>query len=326
MRILIADDDRITRKLLDTHLRNCGHDVVACSEGESAWHMLKKRNGPQLAILDWVMPGIDGVEICRRLRNIQTENYTYVILLTSKKGKENMVEGFDAGADDYVLKPFDPTELQMRVRVGARTIRLHEDLRSALKMSEFRASHDCLTGLWNRGAILDVLDGELSRVRRREDSLSIIMADIDFFKRINDRFGHLTGDAVLRGVSARLMALLRPYDSVGRYGGEEFLMVIPGCSTDDGWSVAERLRREFGDSPVGTSEGVFPVTLSLGVASVRPGRVLPADELIRRADVALYRAKEKGRNRVELGGQPEKPLEVRARGESTPFLYEGFAQ
>ncbi len=317
MRLLIADEDRFSRQAMETHLGKCGHDVVVCSEGNEAWNILHQADAPQLAVLDWMMPGRNGIEICRKLRDMANEKYTYIILLASSKGPADVVDAFNAGADDYVPKPFDPGELQMRVRVGVRLIQLQADLRSALRRSEFKASHDTLSGLWNRGAIVDTLEEELARGRRQMSAVSIVLADLDFFKRINDRYGHAAGDAVIRRASARLAAGVRPYDSIGRYGGEEFLIVLPGCDTKNACKVATRLRKEFEENPICTSEGVFPVTLSLGVASANPGQEFVADDLIRHADAALYRAKEKGRNRVEWDRQPEEAPFLWRTGETT---------
>jgi diguanylate cyclase (GGDEF)-like protein len=225
--------------------------------------------------------------------------YIYIVLLTSRNDAGDMVSGLEAGADDYVVKPFDPQELKVRVRAGRRVVQLQEDLLKALEISEFRATHDVLTGIWNRAAIFETLRRELARARREGTPVGAIIADVDHFKRINDEHGHLTGDAVLKAVAQRLITAVRPYDSVGRYGGEEFLMVLPGCDLDDAGNLAERLCSLFDVKDIETSEGTFHITLSCGVAAYRGLEEPDIDSLIRSADEALYRAKRLGRNRVE---------------------------
>ena len=293
MKILIADDDRVTRGLLKSRLSKWGHEVITCENGDEALEYLSREDPPKLAVLDWMMPGISGVDICRRVRSIHDHPYTYLILLTSKDETADIVEGLDSGADDYIVKPFNPNELKVRVRAGVRLARLQEQLRSALELSEYRASHDPLTGLLNRGAILNTLRKELERAKRDNSTVSVIIADIDHFKTINDRYGHPAGDAVLIETARRLDSAVRPYDSVGRYGGEEFLIVVPECTVVAAAQVAERIREAFSNEPIHTSENVVVVTLSSGVAEANPMGPKGQDEVIRFADAALYRAKEK---------------------------------
>ncbi len=299
MRVLVAEDDPITRKLLQAHLTRWGHEVVVCADGAEAWDILSRDDSPRLAVLDWMMPGMDGVTICREIRTQERQSYIYVILLTAKTRKEDVIEGLEAGADDYIAKPFDAHELQVRVRAGSRIIRLQEDLMSALAASEYQASHDALTGILNRKAIIELLKKELLRADRQTAPVGVIIADLDHFKGINDSHGHLAGDVVLKEVAALMMKSVRPYDSAGRYGGEEFLIVCPACDAECAHGVAERLRCLLSATPLVTTEGVFNVTMSFGVASVNCEGV-DADSIIRMADHALYEAKELGRNRVQL--------------------------
>ena len=262
--------------------------------------MLQAADPPRLAILDWMMPGMDGTEICRRVRREGREPYTYIILLTALSGEENLCAGMDAGADDYLTKPFRVNELRVRLRAGRRIVDLQDELIAARDALSIKASHDPLTGLWNHEEIICALQRELARARRGPEPVGAIMADIDHFKLVNDGFGHMAGDAVLRAVSAKMTERMRRYDAVGRYGGEEFLIVLPGCGAKDAAALAERLRQGICDSPLLTPEGLIPVTISLGVSASSGGEA-DAGALIRAADQALYRAKENGRNRVEVG-------------------------
>jgi len=301
MRILVAEDDSITRRLLQAHLTQSGHEVVACADGGQAWKVLNADDPPNLVVLDWMMPGMDGVTICRELRKREEQGYTYIILLTGKTGTKDVIEGLEAGADDYIMKPFDAHELKVRVRAGSRIIQLQQQLVAALTASEYQALHDHLTGLWNRRAITGVLDRELARTHRHHGSLGVVMGDLDHFKRINDTYGHLAGDEVLRQVAQRIVSLVRPYDAVGRYGGEELLIVCPGSDTERTRRMAERLRQSLSESPLIVSEGTFvEVSMSFGVTSIQQDPKRDAGSLIREADEALYRAKEMGRNRVEV--------------------------
>lgn len=312
MRILVAEDDAITRRLLHAHLTKWGHQVTTCADGSEAWRVLKTDESPRLVILDWMMPGMDGVSICREIRKAETPPYVYIILLTARTSKEDVVTGLEAGADDYIVKPFDSHELRVRVRAGSRIITLQEGLMAALAKSDYQATHDALTDLWNRKAILDRLRGELARARREGGHVAVVLADVDHFKRVNDTYGHMAGDAVLREAVNRLAVSMRPYDLMGRWGGEEFLMVLPDCDYREAADVAERLRRLLNEKPLATTEGTFPVTMSFGVAIGGGGGSLDADTVIKRADDALYMAKNSGRNRVEVWQGPDLHCETDA--------------
>jgi len=296
--VLIAEDDPLFRRILQSWLQRWDYTVTAAENGRDAWDVLQKGDAPQLLILDWMMPGMDGLELCRRIRNGEQTPYRYVLLLTAKDDKHDVVAGLEAGADDYLTKPFDVDELRARVRAGRRILELQEELIRAHGALEFEAAHDRLTSLLNRGAIVDALHREVLRSLRTQDPLGIVMADIDFFKKINDSHGHLVGDSVLQEVARRLIATVRDYDLVGRYGGEEFLVVLPGCDARDLVTCAERLCRSIADTRISDLD----VTLSVGVASLRQGghRFLDSEALLRAADAALYTAKAEGRNRVAI--------------------------
>ena len=322
MKVLIAEDDRVSRRLLETRLTNWGYDVVAADDGLEALRKLQSENAPKLVILDWMMPGMDGLQVCRELRKMTDEDYFYIILLTAKGQKENLVQGMEAGADDYIMKPFDAQELKVRLRAGRRMINLQEQLVASLEALRFQATHDPLTGAWNRGAILDILAREMVRTGRENGCLGVAMVDLDHFKLVNDTHGHLTGDTVLRETTRRMQSSLRPYDELGRYGGEEFLVVLPGCDVSNVTTIAERLCRRVSRHPIDVSEGIVPVTISVGVASTGEERTADVKALITAADSALYRAKENGRNRVECSRESDYALQPPKPTDSKPKIVE----
>jgi two-component system, cell cycle response regulator len=300
VKVLIAEDDAVSRRLLEALLTRWGYEVAVTRDGAEAWEVLQGADAPPLAILDWMMPDMDGVEVCRKVRQRGQEPYIYLLLLTTKGRKENIIEGLDAGADDYLTKPFDPHELQVRLRTGMRIVTLQAELIEAREALRIQATHDPLTGVWNRRAIIEMFDNELARSRREELPVAVAIADLDHFKRINDTYGHVVGDTALCEAVSRMRALLRPYDAIGRYGGEEFLIVLPGCTPQDAFRLAERLCIGMSQEPIKIPGGTLEVTSSIGVAASDTIAVLDAMALIRAADAALYRAKAGGRNRVEL--------------------------
>lgn len=301
MRVLIAEDDPVSRRVLQAHLVKWGYDVRVTRDGREAWDALQTDDCPNLAILDWMMPSMDGVEVVRRLRARTPSTYVYVLLLTAKGQKEDIIAGLEAGADDYLTKPFDAQELQARLRTGSRILDLQSELISAHEALRKEATHDYLTGVWNRAGILDILQRECARMVRTKGKISVIMADIDHFKAVNDTYGHLAGDDVLREVSRRMQSSVRSYDSIGRYGGEEFVIVLPDSEAISGTQQAERLRNSVGEKPVETDGLMISVTLSLGVAVMSQNHSDDYQALLRVADSALYRAKESGRNQTCMG-------------------------
>jgi two-component system cell cycle response regulator len=301
MKVLIADDEPVSRRLLELSLRRWGYDVVVASDGHEVSQILAHPNAPKLLVLDWLMPGMDGVELCREIRKQQSESdYTYVLLLTSKRSKRDVVEGLESGADDYLTKPFNPHELKVRLRTGRRILHLMDQLVAAREALRELAMHDALTGLWNRAAIQDSLENELLRGRREGTSLGVVMVDVDRFKSINDEFGHPAGDAVLHEAARTMRSLIRTYDGAGRIGGEEFLVVLPGCDELTAVSHAERIRMALSRLVVTTEQGEIRFTASFGVAVAGRESTYDAGVLIQLADQALYRAKRQGRDRVEL--------------------------
>jgi len=300
MRILIADDDPVSCSLLDRLLNKWGYEVIAARNGTDAWEVLQADPAPRVALLDWMMPGIDGVEICRRVRARSSQPYVYIMLLTANDKVGNLVEGLESGADDYLTKPFHPQELRARLRVGLRMLDLETNLVEARENLRFKASHDALTSIWNRGAIIELLERELSRARREGSSVGILLADIDHFKGINDTRGHLVGDEVLRAVTGRLKGEVRSYDAVGRYGGEEFLILLPGCDNAKLTAKAGQLVKLVERSSIETSAGPVPATISIGGIASGDSPHAELKSLLRAADTALYRAKLSGRNRSEM--------------------------
>ena len=305
MRILIADDSIVSRHLLEATLRKWGYDVAVACDGQQAWNILEAEGAPRVAILDWVMPGMTGVEVCKRLRARSAENpeeqdakYTYVILLSSKNQKEDLIEGMESGADDYLAKPFDQHELKVRLRAGTRIVELQTELVRAREELRDQATKDFLTRIWNRSAIVSILTKELSRAKRENKSVGVVLADIDRFKSVNDTFGHQAGDVVLKEFGQRMTASIRPYDAIGRYGGEEFLVVLPGCDEECLPAQAERLRSALASEPILIGETRHSVTASFGATVWKPGMSVDPETLIRIADDGLYLAKNQGRNRV----------------------------
>lgn len=298
MKILAAEDNPVFQSMLRSMLTKWGYEVIIGTDGNEALRILQSKGAPRLAILDWMMPGMDGVEVCRRVRASGWEPYIYILLLTARTESQDVVEAMDAGADDYLTKPFNTLELGARLRAGRRIIELQEELLVAREALRQQATHDGLTGLFNRTAILEILRNELARADREKQGLAILMVDVDHFKQINDSFGHLAGDTILREAAERMKGAIRRYDSIGRYGGEEFLVVLPGSNAASGLAQAERLRLAFSGSPFILGSASVVITCSVGCTCCL-GPPWEADRLVREADNFLYVAKERGRNRSE---------------------------
>jgi two-component system cell cycle response regulator len=294
--VLVAEDDASSRFRLETALRSWGYQVTSVADGRQAIAALARPDGPSLAVLDWSMPEADGLEVCRALRSNPAARYVYAILLTSHDRDEDVIAGFDAGADDYVTKPFNTKELRARIRSGARIVQLQGQLVAAHEELREKAMHDPLTGLLTRGAFFEISDHEFARAKRSPTPLSIIMADIDHFKSINDRFGHLGGDEVLREIARRLLSTFRKEDAVGRYGGEEFVALAVGCDAPDALGLADRFRQAVESEPFVIGAERLRVTSSVGVVTGTAADGIQG--LVRAADEALYCAKTSGRNKV----------------------------
>jgi two-component system cell cycle response regulator len=285
-----------SRTILTAALRKWGYEPVVVANGLDAWNIMQEPEAPHLVILDWNMPELDGLDVFRRVREASSAAPPYIILLTSMGEKGDIVRGLDAGANDYISKPYDNDELRARIRVGQKMVEMQSELIRTRDALAFEATHDPLTGILNRRAIMARLQEEVARAQRQQTSLHIGMCDIDLFKSINDRYGHQTGDEVLCEFVRILQAELRSYDGLGRYGGEEFLVMSPGAPGIRGDALYSRLNAKVASQPIVTNAGSIPITISIGVA--RCSAASSMDAMIATADDALYRAKRSGRNCV----------------------------
>ena len=304
MKILIVEDNVILSQNLAKNISNWGYKVVTARNGSEAWNTILK-DDIRLAILDWMMPGFDGITLCRKIRKELAKNkskYIYIILLTGKNQQDDIIEGLSAGADDYMVKPANLLELKVRLMNGSRIITL-EDKRIQL------ATTDSLTDLWNRRKIFEIFEEELDRGTREHIHIGAIMIDIDNFKQINDNFGHAAGDRVLAEVAFRLKHALRLYDKIGRYGGDEMLIVLPNCDQNNMAVIAERLRQVICTKKIKTNAGDLNITISLGGASTQNFNEISLDKLLESSDKALYLAKRRGRNCSVVAERKNRSLE-----------------
>jgi diguanylate cyclase (GGDEF)-like protein len=309
VKVLIAEDDAVSRLMLRRSIEQLGHEVLVATDGTDAWE-LYRRTEVDVIVSDWLMPGMDGLDLCRRVRASQRETYTYFMLLTSLEGKQHFMQGMQAGADDYLTKPLDREELQVRLQVASRVTSLHHQLAEKTRELE-RANHalaesarrDPLTGLGNRLQLRE----DLYRLQRWLDrygrSFGVALCDVDRFKLYNDRYGHVAGDEVLQAVSTSVADTIRSGDMAYRYGGEELLIIMPEQSAETSVIAMERVREAVEHLAIehvsNRPHGV--VTISVGLVAIGQGEQLPWEVVLNRADMALYRAKAEGRNRVALG-------------------------
>lgn len=309
MKILIAEDDAVSRTILRRAVEKLGHGCMAATDGEEAWNIFKENPDLDVIISDWMMPGVDGLELCRRVRDDGRDGYTYFIFLTALGDREHLLQGLEAGADDYLSKPLDRDELGMRLTSAMRVTELHRrlafqkgELEKLNRMLFEQSRQDALTSLGNRLRLTEDLRTLQSRAERYGHDYAVVLCDVDFFKAYNDRYGHLAGDDVLRRVAATISSGLRTGDTAYRYGGEEFLMVLPEQDAQAAATTADRLRRAVEGLGIPHAGATPPgvVTMSAGVAT--SAGIGDADALLKAADAALYAAKETGRNRVSRDG------------------------
>jgi len=315
-KILIVDDDPLVLKLLNKYLRAAGHDVLSAINGREAMRIVLNE-GPSIVISDWSMPEMDGIDFCKAIRSIEEIGFVYVIIVTAHTEKNRVVEAFDAGANDFLTKPFHRQELLARVNAGMRIVTLEADLMKKQReiqktnaelmvlnrMLEQMATTDELTRLPNRREAMNRLKEYWALAERHDQPLTCIMLDIDHFKRCNDTYGHDAGDLVLRETARALEWAVRCGEKVYRLGGEEFLVLCPNTNIDDAVRAAERLRRTIEGNRVEFGELSLNVTISAGAAERNEITITP-DDLLKRSDEALYEAKHAGRNTVRVAGVP----------------------
>lgn len=279
MKILLAEDDPVSRRLLESFLDKWGYEVEVTCDGSEAWELIQEPKSPSLVISDWMMPNMDGLELCRKIREMDKSDYIYFIILTSKDRKEDVVKGLEAGADDYLVKPFNKEELKYRVKIGERIITLEHRIRQL-------AATDPLTGILNRRAFIERMEGEIIRAYRETSPMCLILVDIDHFKNINDKYGHQVGDLVLQRFADTLSSSLRRYDFVGRYGGEEFVVCLAGVGLPRARTVAGRLYKKVQEMKISTPDnsGSIQITASFGISCLRLGSIETVDSLTQRAD------------------------------------------
>jgi two-component system chemotaxis response regulator CheY len=306
LRILIAEDDAVSRIILRRAVEMFGHECLAAEDGEKAWEIYRETPGVDAIISDWMMPGMDGLELCRKVRGEERDGYTYFIFLTALGDRDHLLTGLEAGADDYLSKPLDRDELQVRLISVRRVTELHRRLAfqngelEVLNRKLFEQSReDPLTRLGNRLRLREELEALRGRVERYGHNYSAVLCDVDYFKLYNDHYGHLAGDEVLQKVAETIADHCRSGDTAYRYGGEEFLIILPEQSQEAA-AIAGRLRRAVEDLRIPHEAKDPPgiVTISAGVATLSAGANKSADDLLEEADTALYRAKQSGRNRV----------------------------
>ena len=293
--LLIAEENAATRMRLRDWASHWGYRTVLVQNGAQALQVLEQQRSPQIALVSNSLPDYDGIDLCRKIRAARLDYYPFILLSSERSDKNELILASESGADDYIAKPFDDAVLKARLEVARRIYRLQQEWGVLYEELRMRAALDELTGLWNRATLRDLLARELDRARTSNLQTGLLMLDLDHFKNINDTWGHQAGDAVLQEASRRIRHSVRSYDFVGRYGGEEFCIVMPGCSDNQARKRAEMIRLAVCSEPFRVGDAVIPLTISLGATVVPPGEVSLASVLLR-ADVALYHAKASGRN------------------------------
>jgi diguanylate cyclase (GGDEF)-like protein len=298
MRILVVEDEEVTAAVMYATLTSMGHQVTVATDGLGAWRMLQKEHFP-VVLSDWMMPGLDGPTLCRRIRAVGDSPYTYIIMLSVRDRRADRMEGLRAGADDFLVKPFEADELTVRLEIARRIISIQEQLeRQNARLTEL-ATTDDLTGLANRREFRRAIEADFALGRGQGRPPSLILLDVDHFKEFNDTFGHPAGDAALRTLAQALRANSRGHELAARFGGEEFAVVLMGASREEARASAERIRTAL----CKCQWAHRPLTASFGIATSRPGVAGVAAgiaDLVEQADAALYHSKQQGRDRITL--------------------------
>jgi two-component system cell cycle response regulator len=303
--VLLAEDNPVSRKILEKTLQKAGYEFNSVENGREALDLFNGSFFP-IVLTDWLMPEMNGIELCRAIReNNNFSGYVYIIVLTGKDAKDDIVVGLEAGADDYLTKPFDQAELIARLNTAVRILELERSLLTANEKIRLLSVTDPLTGSYNRSYLNDRYPQEIQRAKRFKNPLSLVLCDIDHFKNVNDTYGHLTGDQVLKEVVGSITESLREkVDWVVRYGGEEFLMVLPETGVDGARIVAERVRSAISEMSIKTKENTVHITASFGVTGCdfnATDEKIIMEDMINAADGYLYQSKREGRNRVTVG-------------------------
>jgi two-component system cell cycle response regulator len=296
-KILIIDDSKLILHVAKTILNKQGHDVLLAEDGNIGLQTATGEH-PDLILLDLILPGIDGYEVCQRIKKAHATSEIPVIMLTSKSEAADKVRGLEMGASDYVTKPFDEGELIARVNIHLQIRELHESLKEKNRQLKEMANRDGLTGLYNHRYFQETISKDFQRAVRYHESLSCVMFDIDHFKKFNDNYGHQAGDMVLKTLGGLIEELVRDSDLSARYGGEEFVLIMYHTAPKEALMVAERLRKSVEQHKFQADNLTLAVAISVGVASFPHPEIVDAKTLIECADKALYRAKDEGRNRV----------------------------
>ena len=316
MKILLADDEPIARTMLEHWLTGWSYDVVSVKDGRAALEVLQTAPEVRLAVLDWVMPGLDGVDICRQVRQSRQVPYVYVILLTARDDKHDIARGLDAGADDYLIKPCNPLELRVRLGIAKRVIDLQDQLLVARREAESRALYDALTGVLAKGPALEFLERELARAERTNVPVGVINIQLDLFERLRTERGAEVADRATAEVARRIGKVIRKYDLLARPGEREFLLVLPEAEAEEATKVAQRLRDAISGTPVHVGSAAFRVTACYGVASSaqRPGARM--GQLLGAAGYAVRGAQLQGRDCTQVARPQD--WQASEKAEATP--------
>lgn len=302
--ILVVDDDVVSRTVVQKYLLKAGFEVLCAGNGKEAMSIFNQRFCP-IVLTDWMMPEITGPQLCRMIRETKTESYVFIILITSRDSKTDIVSGLEAGADDYLTKPIHQAELIARIKTGIRILNLEQSLKSANDEIRLLSITDPLTGCYNRTYLGEQFPQELIRSQRYHHPLAVVLVDLDHFKKVNDTYGHQAGDLVLKNIAKCIIGQIREkVDWVVRYGGEEFLIILPETDCAGATTMAERVREAVSKITIEIVDARIRVTASFGGAAFhfaqKDGPEISMEDLVKKADEQLYISKREGRNRANV--------------------------